>query len=76
MVIGYEVNDMDNKNHYLVFGMDEVIGTYQVLENGEYGCKTSSTPTLPNPLLLLQLEQLGTRFGAKMLNSAKCFWGR
>lgn len=42
VIIGYEVNDMDNKNHYLVFGMDEVIGSYQVLDNGEYGCKLSA----------------------------------
>jgi len=26
VIIGYEVNDMDNKNHYLVFGLDEVVG--------------------------------------------------
>jgi PHP family Zn ribbon phosphoesterase len=42
VLIGYEVNDMDNKNHYLVFGLDEVIGTYQVLDNGELGCKLSA----------------------------------
>ena len=39
IIIGYEVNDIENKNHYLTFGMDEVIGTYEVLENGELGCK-------------------------------------
>jgi len=39
VIIGYEVNDLNNKNHYLVFGMDEVIGSYQVLETGELGCK-------------------------------------
>jgi hypothetical protein len=39
VIIGYEVNDLNNKNHYLVFGLDEVVGTYQVLENGELGCK-------------------------------------
>lgn len=42
VIIGYEVNDMDNKNHYLTFGLDEVIGTYQVLHNGELGCKLSA----------------------------------
>lgn len=42
VIIGYEVNDMDNKNHYLTFGMDEVIGTYQELPNGELGCKLSA----------------------------------
>jgi hypothetical protein len=39
VIIGYEVNDTDNKNHYLAFGIDEVIGSYQVLGNGELGCK-------------------------------------
>jgi len=39
VLIGYEVNDIENKNHYLVFGLNEVIGTYQVLDNGELGCK-------------------------------------
>ncbi len=39
VIVGYEVNDINNKNHYLVFGIDEVIGTYQVLDNGELGCK-------------------------------------
>jgi PHP domain-containing protein len=39
VLIGYEVNDMNNKNHYLTLGVDEVIGTYQILSNGELGCK-------------------------------------
>jgi len=39
VIIGYEVNDMQNRNHYLAFGIDEVIGTYRELENGELGCK-------------------------------------
>jgi len=39
VIVGYEVNDMNNRNHYLVFGLDELIGTYQVLNNGEMGCK-------------------------------------
>lgn len=38
-IIGYEVNDIENKNHYLTFGIDKVIGTYQELPNGELGCK-------------------------------------
>jgi hypothetical protein len=42
VIIGCEVNDMNNKNHYLTFGLDEVIGTYQVLDNGELGCKLSA----------------------------------
>jgi hypothetical protein len=42
VIIGYEVNDMANKNHYLAFGIDEVIGSYQELSNGELGCKLSA----------------------------------
>ncbi|HEY3251879.1 MAG TPA: PHP domain-containing protein, partial [Ignavibacteria bacterium] len=42
VIIGYEVNDVKNKNHYLAFGIDEVIGSYQELENGELGCKLSA----------------------------------
>jgi hypothetical protein len=42
VMIGYEVNDMDNKNHYIVLGLDEVVGSFEVLENGELGCKLSA----------------------------------
>jgi hypothetical protein len=42
VLIGYEVNDMQNKNHYLTFGINEVIGSYQELDNGELGCKLSA----------------------------------
>lgn len=41
-IVGYEVNDTKNENHYLVFGLDELIGTFQVLHNGELGCKLSA----------------------------------
>ncbi|MGB9697585.1 MAG: PHP domain-containing protein [Ignavibacteria bacterium] len=37
LIVGYEVNDIDNKNHYLVVGLDELVGTYRVLPNGELG---------------------------------------
>jgi len=53
VIIGYEVNDMNNKNHYLTFGLDEVIGTYQVLENGELGCK------LPAKEYVKQIKEKG-----------------
>ncbi len=53
VIIGYEVNDMDNKNHYLTFGLNEVIGTYQVLENGELGCK------LPAKEYVRQIKEKG-----------------
>ncbi|MFI5144108.1 MAG: CehA/McbA family metallohydrolase [Ignavibacteria bacterium] len=39
VIIGYEVNDMENKNHYLVLGLDKVVGPFEVLDNGELGCK-------------------------------------
>jgi len=42
VIIGYEVNDMQNKNHYLTFGINEVIGSYQELANGELGCKLTA----------------------------------
>ncbi|MDD5360672.1 MAG: CehA/McbA family metallohydrolase [Ignavibacteria bacterium] len=42
LIVGYEVNDAFNKNHYLVFGLDELIGTYRVLHNGELGCNLSA----------------------------------
>ncbi len=53
VLIGYEVNDMMNKNHYLVFGLDEVIGTFQVLEKGELGCK------LPAKEYVRQIKEKG-----------------
>ena len=37
VIVGYEVNDNMNKNHYLVMGLEELIGTYRVLHNGELG---------------------------------------
>ena len=42
VIIGYEVNDMNNRNHYLVFGLNELIGNYRELGNGELGCKLSA----------------------------------
>lgn len=38
VIIGYELNDMQNRNHYLVFGLDEVIGSYSEIGKGETGC--------------------------------------
>lgn len=42
VIVGYEVNDMSNKNHYLAFGLNKVVGTYAELTNGELGCKLSA----------------------------------
>ncbi len=37
MIVGYEVNDVYNKNHYLVMGMNETVGSFKLLEDGELG---------------------------------------
>ncbi|MCX7877521.1 MAG: CehA/McbA family metallohydrolase [Ignavibacteria bacterium] len=42
VIIGYEVNDIHNRNHYLVFGLDEVIGSYSEIANGETACLLSA----------------------------------
>lgn len=42
LIVGYEINDMQNKNHYLVFGMDEVVGTYEKLPDGDLGNRLSA----------------------------------
>ncbi|MEP7146099.1 MAG: CehA/McbA family metallohydrolase [bacterium] len=42
LIVGYEVNDRKNKNHYLVFGLDEVIGTFEKLADGDLGNRLSA----------------------------------
>ena len=42
LIVGYEVNDLKNRNHYLVFGMDKVIGTYEKLPDGDTGNRLSA----------------------------------
>ncbi|MCX6165459.1 MAG: PHP domain-containing protein [Ignavibacteriae bacterium] len=42
VIVGYEINDKSNKNHYLVMGLTELIGTFRVLFNGELGCNLSA----------------------------------
>ena len=37
LIVGYEMNDLQNKNHYLTFGLDKVIGSYEKLDDGELG---------------------------------------
>ena len=37
VIVGCEINDLENKNHYLAFGMDELVGTCRELHNGEFG---------------------------------------
>ena len=42
VIIGYELNDINNKNHYLVFGLDKVVGTFKDIGNGELGSRLSA----------------------------------
>lgn len=42
IIIGYEINDSNNKNHYLAFGINELIGTYTSINEVELGCKLSA----------------------------------
>ncbi|MBS1551359.1 MAG: CehA/McbA family metallohydrolase [Bacteroidetes bacterium] len=42
LIVGYEVNDIKNKNHYLVLGTDKVAGTFDKLSDGDSGNKLSA----------------------------------
>ncbi len=42
LIVGYEVNDIKNRNHYLVFGLDKVIGTFEKLPDGDLGNKLTA----------------------------------
>jgi len=42
LIVGYEVNDIKNRNHYLVFGTDELVGTYEKLPDGDLGNRLSA----------------------------------
>ncbi len=42
LIVGYEVNDSKNKNHYLAFGIDEVVGSFMKLKDGDLGNKLSA----------------------------------
>lgn len=42
LIVGYEVNDNKNRNHYLVFGTDKVVGTYEKLSDGDLGNRMSA----------------------------------
>jgi hypothetical protein len=39
LIVGYELNDRKNQNHYLVLGMDEVVGPFEKLSDGELGSR-------------------------------------
>lgn len=42
LIVGYEMNDIKNKNHYLVFGLNDVIGSYDKLDDGDTGSRMSA----------------------------------
>ena len=42
LIVGYEVNDIKNRNHYLVLGTDKVTGTFEKLQDGDSGNKMSA----------------------------------
>lgn len=42
LIVGYELNDLKNRNHYLVMGMDEVVGSFVKLNDGDTGCNMSA----------------------------------
>lgn len=42
LIVGYEVNDIKNRNHYLVFGLDEVVGSFTMLKDGDLGNRLSA----------------------------------
>ncbi len=42
LIVGYEVNDIKNRNHYLVFGLDKVVGTFEKLPDGDMGNRLSA----------------------------------
>ncbi len=42
LIVGYEMNDSKNRNHYLVLGTDDVIGSYETLPDGDTGSKMSA----------------------------------
>jgi hypothetical protein len=42
VIVGCEINDLENKNHYLAFGINELVGTYSRLSGKERGCDLSA----------------------------------
>jgi len=42
LIVGYEVNDRKNKNHYLALGTDKITGTYEKLSDGDTGNRMSA----------------------------------
>ncbi|MBM4158711.1 MAG: PHP domain-containing protein [Ignavibacteria bacterium] len=42
VLVGYELNDLQNNNHYLVFGTDELAGEFEQISDEEKGNKLSA----------------------------------
>lgn len=43
LIVGYEVNDKKNQNHYVVLGTDKITGTYEKLSDGDTGCRMTAS---------------------------------
>jgi hypothetical protein len=37
IIVGCEINDINNQNHYLTVGLENLVGSYSKLQNGELG---------------------------------------
>ncbi|HAY34871.1 MAG TPA: CehA/McbA family metallohydrolase [Ignavibacteria bacterium] len=42
LIVGYEVNDRKNRNHYIALGTDKITGTYEKLPDGDTGSRMSA----------------------------------
>lgn len=43
LIVGYEINDINNENHYLVFGTDLIPGKFRDIGDGDTGCELSAS---------------------------------
>lgn len=53
VIVGAEINDLNNRNHYLAFGIDKLVGSYKLLWNGEFGNE------LPPKEYIKQIKEIG-----------------
>jgi hypothetical protein len=42
LIVGYEINDKKNRNHYMVFGTDKVVSTFEKLPDGDTGSRLTA----------------------------------
>lgn len=42
VIVGCEINDLNNRNHYLVVGLDKLFGKFVPLPNNEFGSELSA----------------------------------